>query len=182
MTDDNIPNLKELYNITEVQTGVSRVSIILRDVPTAEELARKYDVSIWRYSDPYDENLVVTFIGSSHRIQGLVEMYYEFLGNFKPSTEEEFTVEHTNRSFAFISFKDRNGVECSVQKSSLAFEDCIWFGCNAPNPRHFVPGEGWIDLTLPDNTLCDTRMHLSREHVKALLPALQKFAETGEIE
>ena len=66
----------------------------------------------------------------------------------------------TNRGFALAQFKDRNGQDCSLQKSSLAFEDAIWFG---------VDGEG------------SNRMHLTSLQVAYLLPYLQHFAETGNL-
>lgn len=40
---------------------------------------------------------------------------------------------------------------------------------------------GWIDYQLPTEVNLNTRMHLSREQVAELLPALQQFVETGEI-
>ena len=65
----------------------------------------------------------------------------------------------TQRGFDLIEFIDRYDKSCSLQKSSLAFEDCVWLGCNGNN-----------------------RMHLTQEHVKELLPYLQKFIEMGEIQ
>jgi hypothetical protein len=71
---------------------------------------------------------------------------------------------------------------CSVQKSSLATEDCIWLGVNEPNAK-ILPGDntGWHDYPLPPNVTCTTRMHLSREQVAALLPILQHFVDTGDV-
>lgn len=40
----------------------------------------------------------------------------------------------TERGFSVIIFSDRYEAECSIQKSSLATEDAIWFGVNNPNP------------------------------------------------
>jgi len=68
----------------------------------------------------------------------------------------------TNRGFAVVEFIDRYGVPSSIQKSSLATEDAIWFGIDGP-----------------DN-IC-TRMSLTREQVKALLPVLKHFVKTGEL-
>lgn len=88
----------------------------------------------------------------------------------------------TNRGFALISFKDRNDIECSLQKSSVATEDCIWLGCDDPNAQIF-PGNntGWHPYPLPENVSCSTRMHLSQDQVRMLLPYLQKFVKTGEL-
>lgn len=89
--------------------------------------------------------------------------------------------EKTNRGFDFMEFTDRYGVVCSLQKSSLATEDCIWLGCCDANPRHLVPGKGWTPIDMPDEYVANTRMHLTQEMVKVLLPYLKKFAETGEL-
>jgi hypothetical protein len=66
-------------------------------------------------------------------------------------------VTSTERGFAIVEWRDRYDVPCTLQKSSLATEDCIWFG-----------------------TITD-RMHLTQEMVRNLLPLLQRFAETGEL-
>ena len=87
----------------------------------------------------------------------------------------------TARGFALKEFEDFYNVKCSIQKSSLATEDAIWFGCDEANPRILVHATGWRPYPLPDGVLMDTRMHLTREQVKELLPILQKFVETGEI-
>lgn len=63
----------------------------------------------------------------------------------------------TDRGFVRIEFKDFNGEECMLQKSSIATEHCVWLG--------YSPGQ----------------MHLSQKAVKRLLPHLTKFAETGEL-
>lgn len=89
--------------------------------------------------------------------------------------------EKTNRGFCLIKFSDRNGVECSLQKSSIATEDCIWLGCDDANPRVLVPGQGWRSMVMPEGYLADTRMHLTRKQVKRLIPHLVTFVETGEI-
>lgn len=65
------------------------------------------------------------------------------------------------RGFAIGKFQDLYGHPCSVQKSSLATDDAIWLGRD--NIEH-------------------ARMHLDRELVAALLPLLQRFIETGELE
>ncbi len=96
------------------------------------------------------------------------------------------------RGFGIAQFKDRNKVECSIQKSSLATEDCIWLGVNDADPQIMVSQaaqlgiqtketSGWIPYPVPKEVLFNTRMHLTRKQVKDLLPLLQKFVETGEI-
>jgi hypothetical protein len=72
----------------------------------------------------------------------------------------------TNRGFAVTVFKDLYGVQCSLQKSSLATDDVIWFGCDEGTHHQ---GQ------------CMARMHLNQKQVAALLPALQHFVDTGEL-
>lgn len=98
----------------------------------------------------------------------------------------------TGRGFARIEFTDRYDVPCSMQKSSLATEDAIWFGVNDANPiimasqakAHGVETTkttGWVPFPVPDEVQFTTRMHLTREQVRELLPILHEFVETGEI-
>lgn len=98
----------------------------------------------------------------------------------------------TNRGFKMVSFKDRYDQECSIQKSSLAFEDCIWLGVDNANPKimsskaeqyglKVKDKTGWISYPIPDDILLHTRMHLTIDQVKELIPILTKFVETGEI-
>jgi hypothetical protein len=101
----------------------------------------------------------------------------------------------TERGFRYNEFVDSYGHKCSLQKSSSAMEDKIWLGVNDPEPMIKVhdalklgradlcDGQtvGWVPFPLPEEVLCHTRMHLTQAQVKALLPALQHFAETGEL-
>ena len=87
----------------------------------------------------------------------------------------------TARGFSRFEFSDRNQVSCSLQQSSLATESAIWLGCNAADPQVLVPGEGWKPVPMPEGYIANTRMHLTQDQVKALLPHLQRFAETGEL-
>lgn len=63
-----------------------------------------------------------------------------------------------DRGFAIAEFKDQYGKRCTIQKSSLAFLDCIWLGVHESD-----------------------RMHLTQEMVADLLPLLHHFVETGEL-
>lgn len=94
-------------------------------------------------------------------------------------------INKTDRGFKIAKFTDENGVECSVQKSSLATEDCIWLGANEIGLKEFVAYRGWKDVptpfTMQHHYSANNRMHLSREQVKALLPLLTHFVETGEL-
>ena len=103
----------------------------------------------------------------------------------------------TSRGFRIDKFVDRYGHACSLQKSSLATEDAVWFGIDDPMPQIMssdavklgrvdllTPGEpvvGWVPWTLPDEVQISTRMHLTQAQVKALLPALQHFVKTGQL-
>jgi hypothetical protein len=91
-------------------------------------------------------------------------------------------IKRTPRGFAISNFTDRSGVSCSLQESSLATEAAIWFGCNSPNPQVLVPGEGWKPYELPPDCVTNTRMHLTQDMVRKLLPFLKRFAKTGELE
>lgn len=68
--------------------------------------------------------------------------------------QSELNVESTSRGFKLIKFKDSNDNDCSLQESSSASENCIWFGK-------------------------DDRMHLNQNMVKNLLPYLQYFSDHG---
>lgn len=92
----------------------------------------------------------------------------------------------TDRGFPFVSFKDRYETDCSLQKSSLAFEDCIWLGVDDADPKILAKhtpagGVGWVKYEVPEEVSFTTRMHLTRKQVLMLLPNLIKFVLTGEI-
>lgn len=82
---------------------------------------------------------------------------------------KNINLEPTNRGFLRGEFTDRYGKACSIQKSSLANEDCIWLGMNE-GTHHHITGE------------CMARMHLRKDMVKKLIPMLQRFVETGELD
>lgn len=75
----------------------------------------------------------------------------------------------TERGFARGEFQDRYGSPCSIQKSSLAGEDCLWLGCDE------------LILTPPDGELANGRIHLTQERAKELIPILKRFVKTGEL-
>jgi len=115
---------------------------------------------------------------------GCVALAKFVAGDFEGVSEIEYCQEHakkgqsepgpmtlsfrnTNRGFPRAEFSDRYGSECSIQESSLATEACIWLG---------------VDKPFSDDTQGGyTRMHLTQDMVLALLPALVKFAYTGEL-
>ena len=77
-----------------------------------------------------------------------------------------------------------------MQKSSAATVDAIWLGSETIGIKKFTPGEtGWQNLTefdAPDtggvSYIANNRMELTIDQVARLLPYLQRFVETGEIE
>ncbi len=88
-----------------------------------------------------------------------------------PTTEARVTdtanpvaLHNTFRDFIFGEFRDANGDACSIQESSVAAEPLLWLGMNTGT---HVEG------------MCLARMHLTQDHVRALLPLLQHFAEHG---
>ena len=94
------------------------------------------------------------------------------------------TLDRTARGFAVAKFADAYGHGCSIQKSSLATDDAIWFGIDDAAPKILASkagvtnpetGEmtGWVPYPIPEDVLLTTRMHLTRENVAALLPILQ---------
>ena len=91
----------------------------------------------------------------------------------------------TERGFGLFEFQDKYGAKCSLQDSSLATEPAIWFGVDDADPKIMAckvieGGKGWTKYLIPEDVLLTTRMHLTQEQVKALLPILTHFAETGE--
>ena len=92
-------------------------------------------------------------------------------------------LEKTLRGFDFAKFTDRNGHQCSVQKSSIATEDCIWLGADKIGLKEFTASAGWIERNEFDggSFIANNRMHLTREQVAELLPILQRFVDTGEL-
>ncbi|MFA5322706.1 MAG: hypothetical protein WC373_08530 [Smithella sp.] len=92
----------------------------------------------------------------------------------------------TSRGFDIITFADRYGAKCNIQKSSLANEDAIWFGVENADPKILSSkvrfgGTGWERYEIPDHVLLNTRMHLTRMQILRLLPTLIKFVLIGTI-
>ena len=90
-------------------------------------------------------------------------------------------IKKTKRGFAIGEFADRDKTKCSVQKSSLATDDCIWLGVDNANPVVMNKKGKFEKVKLPKDTICTTRMHLTRKQVKELLPVLELFVECGDL-
>lgn len=92
----------------------------------------------------------------------------------------------TARGFDISEFIDRYDTKCTLQKSSLATEDCIWIGIDKAEPQIMASktkegGTGWVKYEIPEDVFISTRMHLTRKMVLNLLPNLMKFVITGNI-
>lgn len=109
---------------------------------------------------------------------------------------EKITQGRTPRGFDIGEFVDFYGKKCSIQKSSIATEDCIWLGIDDAEPEIMANDAirlglreshgderdfGWVDFEIPKEVLLHTRMHLSIDQVKNLIPILQNFVDTGEL-
>ena len=92
----------------------------------------------------------------------------------------DFTFDKTQRGFDIITFTELYGAKCSLQKSSLATDDAIWFGVDDADPK-ILGKNGWETYSIPSDVLLTTRMHLSKDQVEKLLPYLQYFVNFGEL-
>lgn len=95
-------------------------------------------------------------------------------------------LDKTERGFYYYEFKDKYDAVCSIQESSLASEDCIWFGINDVEPKIMASklqkdGVGWVKYPIPEDVLLSSRMHLNKEQVAELIPILQTFLDTGRV-
>lgn len=95
-------------------------------------------------------------------------------------------MDRTERGFRIGYFADYYGKHCSMQKSSLADKDAIWFGIDNADPKIMASdtpqgGTGWVPYSIPNEVKLSTRMHLTQELVNELLPYLMHFARTGDL-
>jgi len=99
-------------------------------------------------------------------------------------------VKQTSRGFNYIEFTDKAGTQCNLQESSSAEEPSIWLGAENIGLKEFVAfraPSAWEDRPEFDefdekhHFVANNRMHLNQEQVKALLPYLQRFVETGAV-
>lgn len=90
---------------------------------------------------------------------------------------------YTPRGFAVFGFCDGNGEKAVIQQSSAAEAPHLWIGPDELRLKRFVPGRSWSDCPLPEgDVIGNERLHLTRENVRELLPILQRFVETGDID
>ena len=94
-------------------------------------------------------------------------------------------LQRTNRGFLYSEFKDCYGTDCIIQESSLAEQQAIWLGAKGLKVQQFHPNErpAWRPYEFPEGAqvIGNERMHLTREQVADLLPALQRFAGNGHL-
>lgn len=114
-------------------------------------------------SERYAIALVMAIELKNLRDELLKDLREEFLNTVLEEGEkhipnvQKMHIKKTQRGFDLIEFVDHYGAACSLQKSSLATEDCIWLGTNT------------------------NRMHLTQEQISQLLPHLHEFVEAGNI-
>ncbi|MCK9198161.1 MAG: hypothetical protein M0P49_00995 [Bacilli bacterium] len=90
----------------------------------------------------------------------------------------------TERGFKVIEFIDRYEQKCNIQKSSQG--DAIWLGIEKAEPKILASkimdgGTGWVSYPIHEDVMINTRMHLTVDQVRELLPILQKFVDTGKL-
>lgn len=117
------------------------------------------------------------------------------MANTKKRTPKLGKVTRTPRGFELIEFRDRYGVPCSLQMSSLA--ECpqpgvsaVWLGVDDVEPKVMARDAasvgvatkettGWVPYPIPKKVSLGTRQHLSRKQVAALIGHLSRWLETG---
>lgn len=86
----------------------------------------------------------------------------------------------TERGFTRIEFRDVYDKECSLQESSLATDNAIWFGISEAKPEYRKDGK-WVTFEYPEGVeiFTSTRMHLKQSQMHWVIPALQHFQKYG---
>ena len=92
----------------------------------------------------------------------------------------------TQRGFELIEFDDLYGVKCSLQQSSLATEDALWFGPTDAEPKIMASktsegGTGWVPYQISDDVMLSTRAHLSRPMAEQLVAHIQIWLQSGSL-
>lgn len=101
---------------------------------------------------------------------------------------------HTERGFEIVEFRDCYNVPCQLQASSLAVYEkpgtsAVWLGVADAQPKILASQAaglnvatrevcGWVPYPIPEEVSLNTRMHLDREHVEALIGHLQRWLKT----
>lgn len=101
---------------------------------------------------------------------------------FKKKVDKTLGERKTNaRGFPYYEFNDFYGDKCSLQLSSLASDRAVWFGLDDAVPKVLISGQGWRKVELPPDCFVGSRMHLSQQQVRDILPKLKAFAKTGRL-
>jgi len=72
-------------------------------------------------------------------------------------------------------FKDRNGIDCSIQLTDNRIE----LGCDDANPQ--ICDGGWRPVKFPEGTTFTTHVFLGADKIVALLAIMRRFVEDGSI-
>lgn len=96
-------------------------------------------------------------------------------------TSMKITRRITREGVTRREFTDYNAQSCSIQDSSLASVEAIWFGINAVQPMVLASRAASVGIQTDETTGCvsypipgevslSSRMHLTRSMVQKLLP------------
>lgn len=81
----------------------------------------------------------------------------------------------TERGFSYLELKDLYGNVISIQNSSSAITDNIWFGCQTQNKAFILRNNEVSSYVFANyNPLISDRLHLNKTKVKSLKIALLK--------
>ncbi len=104
------------------------------------------------------------------------------------------------RGYSRVDFTDANGLSASLQCSSAIGDyggsverpgaSYLWMGINEANPLilaskaaqygvRTMQTTGWVSYPVPSDVQMQTRMHLNREQVAALILRLQQWLAEG---
>lgn len=158
---------------------------------TTEQLAVIID-SLKYVQGDLKENLTTLSSTDSATAAGEIQSLIESM--LQPRERSDmFMPGKTDRGFRVLAFTDRYGEECSLQKSSLAFEECIWLGINEIHPKvmasqaasfgiETTQSTGHVPYPIPKEVSLYARMHLTQAQARDIAIELLKFAETGEVD
>lgn len=124
------------------------------------------------------EQLQKTKKNSATLVVDKIIQTYQLVNEEKTHLEktQKIPIEKTPRGFSIFNFKDSYGCDCSIQESSAASEPKIWFGID--NAKITTKDGAPVGS---ENMTAFSRMHLSQEQVKELLPLLENFVKTGNL-
>lgn len=83
-----------------------------------------------------------------------------------------------NNGYVKYIFEDEYEIKCSLEEGHLSSPAGIWLGIEGPNPTILIDNR-WVKYEIPDEVHFSSRMFLTENHVKALLPFFRRFLETS---